>query len=1302
MTDASASDAAALRGLELRLRDAQQAEPQSPDDFRRLAATLVEIERERFQESERRREAADEASREGDDFDRRLVGQLDLAEIAGALEAWRTFCDRESFAGAKDDCDEALRRWRFRRAAAWRAQSAEAFEEASDQDLFDLLLDTLRLERETDRAESDREATEILRRTKLALRERIEHRIADRSPGNRTLSQWRRATLDLAASAIADAEEADLEPAIRHLKAAEEDVVWHLEEIERPYGRAEGALKRRLRSLRAEREERTVQLRLENAFGRRAVAWFERLVFVLLFVLTGLLIYEWFADPTPTQRFWLDIADLSICTVFLTEFFVKWRFSSWSGSWFRRHWLIDLLPAIPIGVTLSLVEHIHTADWLQAGRWLRLLRLSQGIRYMRALLPALKLVRAVAFFARGVDRIGRRYARLMNQDVILYPNRDEMEAAAGPPSRVALDERFFEREIRQVWRRTTEDAPAELRDELASLRATSLGELLDETIERRGAAPHATASLGAREVTASRLLERMASVAPEELDALLDATTVSRIAQLARFVSYLPTSWLGWARFVPARTGLSDSEIAALACRRTAATLARWHDAAYWTADLHGTISPSLFVDRLGTLLVKNSFRPATRLALFGGGYLIVIGILHLTPIDALTPVELFLRKFVGTTLLALGSVCLVVLSLGWWLKQIAREATDFYERFAQAQFLGLTETIRERRRAEDLALLYDRAMRSEWDFVAERSDSSLSEGTERARRVALIDESLAAHGRRELDSSDAVALARIERAALLYRDWLDGAMFVENDCRVTTQLLGNPCLVQFYEMSDRIPRRELRRLERVDLERARTFECPARWFQRVSQSIAHSVAALLAEYNRRAVPLDEVSLLDAAGRERHRRWLMREEQGDAEKRERGAAPADRYVTNAFHALHFLDDDPARDEEVAARFGEETLTRLRADRIHLIRTVFGTAPLHDRPREERVFNAYAWYRRHVERGRWLLAPLTIAGWTMRKSIAAARWTAKTIRQTRRPDRRKEERAELEPDFLAAVRKIDRIRRPVALAASRLRSLVDPEYLGAPLPFAERTGEEGRDLDQDLAFLRPDATFEEDLRDKRLRAAADMARMEKLLRGGLIERLAERLETDPESLRTPEMIRAIAVAYFADLDGVRVRLSAQEILHEATERTQLMHAFGPVRWKNLSLGGAFRSWARLRDLDPQTRQIAWRAVVHGVWDAGKALRVWNSLGQSAPAEGERRLAELLRHTGRIDEYLMSLRTIQTLALLDVAYYRRQVYRLGAYAESGVDWSDRLRWTETSQGEPDGVFSPPPARLRSAVS
>jgi hypothetical protein len=67
----------------------------------------------------------------------------------------------------------------------------------------------------------------------------------------------------------------------------------------------------------------------------------------------------------------------------------------------------------------------------------------------------------------------------------------------------------------------------------------------------------------------------------------------------------------------------------------------------------------------------------------------------------------------------------------------------------------------------------------------------------------------------------------------------------------------------------------------------------------------------------------------------------------------------------------------------------------------------------------------------------------------------------------------------------------------------------------------------------------------------------------------------------------------------------------------------------------------------------------------------ALRVWCRLGDDALPQGKRILADLLRHPQRITEKLVTLRAVQTLALIDLLYYREHVYRLGEYGRSGDD-------------------------------
>jgi hypothetical protein len=75
----------------------------------------------------------------------------------------------------------------------------------------------------------------------------------------------------------------------------------------------------------------------------------------------------------------------------------------------------------------------------------------------------------------------------------------------------------------------------------------------------------------------------------------------------------------------------------------------------------------------------------------------------------------------------------------------------------------------------------------------------------------------------------------------------------------------------------------------------------------------------------------------------------------------------------------------------------------------------------------------------------------------------------------------------------------------------------------------------------------------------------------------------------------------------------------------------------------------------------------------------ALEVWSRLGDGARAEGERILADVLRHPERITDQIVTLRSIQTLSLIDILNYREHVYRLGAYAASGDPPEDFLSLT-----------------------
>ncbi|NOX56949.1 MAG: hypothetical protein GXP27_21415, partial [Planctomycetes bacterium] len=270
----------------------------------------------------------------------------------------------------------------------------------------------------------------------------------------------------------------------------------------------------------------------------------------------------------------------------------------------------------------------------------------------------------------------------------------------------------------------------------------------------------------------------------------------------------------------------------------------------------------------------------------------------------------------------------------------------------------------------------------------------------------------------------------------------------------------------------------------------------------------------------------------------------------------------------------------------------------------------------------------------------------------------------------------------------AARKIDRMRGPVVEACLRLRTWMDPEYLGLPLPGQQQPTLPDHDLDADLKFLSPDPILVDETQTQRRRVEADLRRLNGLIREGLLRRVAERLGVDASALQTEEHLRAVAVAYVADLCGVRSYLSAAEILREVCEAAPLEPRFPRRLWPAPKLRWMFhRYWRQHGGANRESRLAAWRAVAHNHWGSADVLGVWYGAGSTARSEGEKRLAELLRYPERISEQLVTMRAVQTLAILDVLHYREHVFQMGNYAADGESAEDLLQWEAVpDNGEP----------------
>jgi hypothetical protein len=188
--------------------------------------------------------------------------------------------------------------------------------------------------------------------------------------------------------------------------------------------------------------------------------------------------------------------------------------------------------------------------------------------------------------------------------------------------------------------------------------------------------------------------------------------------------------------------------------------------------------------------------------------------------------------------------------------------------------------------------------------------------------------------------------------------------------------------------------------------------------------------------------------------------------------------------------------------------------------------------------------------------------------------------------------------------------------------------------------------------------------------ERQRVSRDMVRLGRLMNSGLLDRIGL-------SGATQEHRRAAAMVYVADMNRVRRHLSAQEVLSEVYERAGREELLPPSIWPRLRLKSAFRRWWKAHWVgDEAARRAAWRATIHNVEGVRDALVVWRAEGDGARAGGERILAELLRHPERISEQLVTMRTVQTLSLIDMLNYREHIYRLGDYASSGDDAGQAL--------------------------
>ena len=299
----------------------------------------------------------------------------------------------------------------------------------------------------------------------------------------------------------------------------------------------------------------------------------------------------------------------------------------------------------------------------------------------------------------------------------------------------------------------------------------------------------------------------------------------------------------------------------ALAANYLGHLIQRGLDVVYFFADLHGTLSPPVFLDRLGATIVNATRTPAKRLLWLGSAFFFLFVIVNaLSFLKPLRGVVDKLQTLMGWPVIILGVICLVFWYLGAWFRKIANQSADFCERVVEAQFATHTKNLKSRRRDQDAQFLAERVIDPE--LLLRASDDRPIEPAGRAG-----DDDGERRGRDLFENRE---LAFLRNVRLLYQDYLDGSPLHRSDTKASVQLLGNLALGNLRRSHLGHLLRESRTIDRLDLSRSGgLFGGPYLWFNYITRLLVQETALLILDYNRHAVPLDRLACSpDAVRRE--------------------------------------------------------------------------------------------------------------------------------------------------------------------------------------------------------------------------------------------------------------------------------------------------------------------------------------------------------------------------------------------------------------------------------------------------
>jgi hypothetical protein len=1103
----------------------------------------------------------------------------------------------------------------------------------------------------------------------------------------------------------------------------------HLRRVARRFNRM-------ARTARNEWQEKQLSYRLEARFGPRFPKRLDGLILLLILALTALIAVEMVLEQSgrlDRYEAFFAWADLAICSVFLADLGLKLSMVSGKLLYLRRHFVIDLLPSIPFGF----LAYALTGPAAMGNVGLvRMLRLPRLIRYIRLLRPVIRFVRLFIFFFRFTDRLVRRYAHVFNRNIILFELKADREEETRNRHLLYLLRRHFERRSPEHFARL--DAGQRLA--LAEIGLDDLGRRLAEI-------PSADWSERVedevRDIPIEEVVERLIELTPEELVEQMGPAFVNSTDRYLQLFDVPIVRRLPVIETVLEHRRKGPAEASALAANYLGYAMQRALDVIYFFADLQATVSPPLFLDKLGRTIVNATKRPAFRLLSFGLAfsalyflvYLLVpsgdampsaaagaepreIGLLHAFGLRLRAVLGWFADKL-GLPVIVIGVVCFALMQVGGWFRRIANQAAEFCERVVEAQFAAQTKSLKQLHQGRDLRFLAERVTAPE---IRLRTSDDLDDEGEMVADVLAVSTPL---GRREGDreaipGGGRLGLGRgldarmkstesdfLHTLRLLYQDYLDGSPFHRNDTKASTQLLGNLALRNLSLSNLPYFLKGRRRLDRLDLNRAAAslFGGPYLWFDYITRMIVQETAKLLIDYNRHAVPLDRLACSPELVRRRYRSWLaarLRVAEGEIELPEpvgrfpevHRLAPtrsrpeaSEFFETVDFTAVDFLISDPERDEEIRARYGDAVATLIRSDREQNLRGAFRSLPLHRAPISQRTINVFHLYESFLAKGKLLVLPFRILWWTIRGVGYAFVRIARVTREILHPT---VSVAPGEPDdsYQAAVRKIHRMRKPAFMESLRLRAQFDVEYLGLALPTVPISVGSDSLMEVDLDFIgasRHERVMADRFREEQRARISRVSRWLGELGWGF-DGIAETLSRDLPHLldRRAEVIRALVTAWVADHDDVATLGTSIDAIRRVVSYAAVASsdprklpeglpeppASGVPLWHRVR--EVRRPIAEVLDLPclPAVEGEARARVVRYLRRHQRALKGWTRIlrGQGGPDPVETlraRLAEVMLRTDLWSDQILTLRTVQTLTMLDLQHYTELVWTLGGF-------------------------------------